>query len=69
MHSWQNGTRCRDGVNVFWCRSHLVQWFLSVSSLHALVFIQKAFQSPDFVPIPKSCAHKFNYVATGLNEA
>ena len=25
MHSWQNGTRCRDGVNVLWCRSHLVQ--------------------------------------------
>ena len=24
MHSWQNGTRCRDGVNVLWCRSHLV---------------------------------------------
>ena len=23
-HSWQNGTRCRDGVNVLWCRSHLV---------------------------------------------
>ena len=25
MHSWQNGTRCRDGVNVLWCHSHLVQ--------------------------------------------
>ena len=25
MHSWQqNGTRCRDGVNVLWCRFHLV---------------------------------------------
>ena len=24
-HSWQNGTRCRDGVNVLWCRSHLVR--------------------------------------------
>ena len=23
--SWQNGTRCRDGVNVLWCHSHLVQ--------------------------------------------
>ena len=22
-HNWQNGTRCRDGVNVLWCRSHL----------------------------------------------
>ena len=25
MHSWQNGTICRDGVNVLWCRSHLVR--------------------------------------------
>ena len=25
MHSWQNGTRCRGGVNVLWCRSHLVR--------------------------------------------
>ena len=24
MHSWQNGTRCRDGVNVLQCHSHLV---------------------------------------------
>ena len=24
VHNWQNGTRCRDGVNVLWCRSHLV---------------------------------------------
>ena len=24
MHTWQNGTRCRDGVKVLWCRSHLV---------------------------------------------
>ena len=23
-HSWQNGTRCRDGVKVLWCCSHLV---------------------------------------------
>ena len=23
-HSWQNSTRCRDDVNVLWCRSHLV---------------------------------------------
>ena len=26
-HSWKNGTRCRDGVNVLWCHSHLVQLF------------------------------------------
>ena len=23
-HSWQNGTRCRDGVKVLWCHSHPV---------------------------------------------
>ena len=23
-HSWQNATRCGDGVDVLWCRSHLV---------------------------------------------
>ena len=35
-HSWQNGTRCKDGVKVLWCHSHLV--FDS-----ALVFVQKLF--------------------------
>ena len=24
VYSWQNGTRCRDGVEVLWCRPHLV---------------------------------------------
>ena len=24
IHSYQNGTRCREGVNVLWCCSHLV---------------------------------------------
>ena len=23
-HNWQNGTRCRDGVNELWCHSYLV---------------------------------------------
>ena len=31
-HSWQNGTRCRDGVNVLWCRSHLV-WLVFKGSI------------------------------------
>ena len=22
-HSWQNGTRCRDGLKVLWCHSHI----------------------------------------------
>ena len=32
VHSWQNGTRCRDGVNVLWCRSHLV-WLVFEGSI------------------------------------
>ena len=24
VHSWQDGTRCRDGVKLLWCHSHLV---------------------------------------------
>ena len=32
MHSWQNGTRCRDGVNVLRCRSHLV-WLVFEGSI------------------------------------
>ena len=32
MHSWQNGTRCRDGVNVLWCRFHLV-WLVFEGSI------------------------------------
>ena len=42
MHSWQNGTRCRDGVKVF-VIPILLGWFLRVPSLHVLVFIQKTF--------------------------
>ena len=37
VHSWQNGTRCRDGVNVLWCHSHLV------CQVPSLVFIRKTF--------------------------
>ena len=32
MHSWQKGTRCRDGVNVLWCHFHLV-WLLFEGSI------------------------------------
>ena len=31
-HSWQNDTRCRNGVNVLWCRSHLV-WLVFEGSI------------------------------------
>ena len=43
VHSWQNGTRCRDGVNVLWVVRILFGWFLRVPSLHALVFLWKTF--------------------------
>ena len=31
-HSWQNGTRCRDGVKLLWCHSHLV-WLVFEGSI------------------------------------
>ena len=43
VHSWQNCTRCRDGVEVLWCHSRLVWLVLRVPSLNVLVFIQKNF--------------------------
>ena len=38
VHSWQNGTRCRDGESVV--VSFQSSWLLRVPSLHTLVFIQ-----------------------------
>ena len=32
VHSWQNGTRCMDGVNVLLCHSYLV-WLVFESSI------------------------------------
>ena len=32
VHSWQNGTRCRDGVKLLWCHSHLV-WLVFEGSI------------------------------------
>ena len=32
MYSWKNGTRCRDGVEVLWCHSHLV-WLVLEGSI------------------------------------
>ena len=44
VHSWQNDTRCRDGVKLLWCHSYLVGLVFEGSiSLHVLVFIQKTF--------------------------
>ena len=49
-HSWQNGTRFRDGLNVLWCRSHLV-WLVFEGSIptcacfHSENFFVTLFQS------------------------
>ena len=32
VHSWQNGTRCRDGGKVLWCHSHPV-WLVCEGSI------------------------------------
>ena len=32
VRSWQNGTRCRGGVKVLWCHSHLV-WLVFESTI------------------------------------
>ena len=43
MRSWQNGTRCRDGVKVLWCHSNLVWLVFEAYIPTALVFPQKTF--------------------------
>ena len=41
---WQSGTKCRDGVKVLWCHSHLV-WLVFEPSIPtcACFFFQKTF--------------------------
>ena len=41
MHSWQNGTRYRDGVNVLWCCSHPVRLRKAAGTSHKKVFRMK----------------------------
>ena len=46
-HSWQNGTRCRDGVNVLQCHSHLV-WVVFEGSISTCAcFLSENFQVCD----------------------
>ena len=45
-HSWQNGTRCRNGVNVLWCRSHLVRLVFECS-----IPTRACFHSENFVTL------------------
>ena len=40
VHSWQNGTRCRDGVKVLWHHSHLV-WLVFEASIPTCTCFQK----------------------------
>ena len=57
MHSWQNGTRCRDGVNVLRCRSHLVRLVFEGSiPIHVLVFIRKTFCDLSHIHMPARCS-------------
>ena len=45
-----NGTRCRDGVKVLWCRSHLVCLVSEGSIPTCTCFVQKTFFC-DFIPL------------------
>ena len=62
MRSLQNGTRCRDGMKVLWCHSHLVCLVLRVPSLHAFVFVQNTF----FVTL-YLCSNAGSYVEVSNN--
>ena len=43
---WQNGTRCRDGVKVLWCHSHLV-WLVFEAFIPTCAFLRLCTQFPD----------------------
>ena len=47
---WQNGTRCRDGVKVLWCHSHLV-WLVFEASIHTCA----CFPSENFLSLVNKC--------------
>ena len=48
---WQSGTRCRDGVKVLWCHSHLV-WFVFEASIPTCT----CFPSEMYMYMWQSCA-------------
>ena len=50
VRSWQNGTRCRDGVNVLWCHSHLV-WLVFEDSIYTCA----CFHSENFFAACSCC--------------
>ena len=59
-HSWENGTRCRDGVNVLWCRSHLV-WLVFKGSIPTCT----CFHLENFFV---TCVYGYAYVRTAYNQ-
>ena len=56
-HSWQNDTRCIDGVKVLWCHSLLVWLVFEGSIPHALVFAQKTFLWLHYIATYVMCAY------------
>ena len=57
VHSWQNGTRCRDGVKVLWCHSHLV-WLVFESSIPTCTY----FSSENFSGALRPDSQKFHKI-------
>ena len=55
VHSWQNGTRCRDGVNVLWCHSHLV-WLVFEGSIHTCTCFHSKNRRERLVHTVRACA-------------
>ena len=50
-HSWQNVTRCGDGVDVLWCRSHLVWLVFEGSNPTCTCFHQENFFVTSYIDI------------------
>ena len=53
--SWQNGTRCRDGVKVMWCHSHLVWLVFEGPILTCACFHSENFFVTRFLPLAIWC--------------
>ena len=57
---WQNGTRCRDGVKVLWCHSHLVQLVFedSIPTCTCFHFCDLLTYSPPGDKVQNVCTNK-----------
>ena len=60
VHSWQNGTRCTNGVKMLWCHSHLVWQVFEGSIPTCACFLSENF----FV----TCSCCFFVAALGVGE-